>query len=1607
MCIPRFIYSFAVSVVALLASVFGMHDALAQWTYRVAPEPYIRNISVFTGVPAVGSNTLIVSTLTDGMYKIVDTGNQQTSSFQKINNGIPIPEVRFHSPIDINTIYAGTDGAGLFKTTNGGANWLPLNGSGAGALGCLNVRSFNFDTTPTPRLIVGTACRNNSGFYQSLDDGLTWSRLGNATLPDDVAVSATIRDVASNTFFLASSNYGVFKSVDSGATWAAANTGITTANGILNAFNVQFSSNAPSAGVSPTNLLTYVHGGGVYRSLDTGATWLPSEAGLPPGYAALGGIQKESNAFLYIGLDKQGMYKYTTSTNSWASWGNTATDNKTQVARSLGISGTTYYIGTIDGLAKTTNGAVTVNGVVNINGGGRINAITHDSVTPFTAYVTGSSLFKLDHISGNCNAGCAPMDTGITGNTIEGVPHQDSSNPAIFYVTTSNRGIFKSTNGGASFSAINNGLPNMIGQTSRLAIDENNPQTLYLGLGNAAGVFKSTNGGALWTASNNGLDTPDKRSIVTVTQDHNNTNIVYAATNAGLYKSINGGANWALSYSATDSGGSLLPVNAIRVRTGSSSEIYIANNHTNANGSLAASSGIHKSIDGGVSWTNILPNQKASQVRVLNNGEIFAGISNSNPNPAVYRSTDGGATFQSYSVGLNGSDIRTFGVAADRTAVLSLALENGLYSHDASTPATVALSATITEAPFVMNTLYFDPQATNTTSASRAATVTNNTATTANIAGFGTNNNDEFTVQSHTCGTSLAPTASCTVNVVFRPLFTGDRSDTLAAIGPITGISIPVGGIGTGAQPAGMYSMVPGMVPAYPGLANTANLREMSFGNQAIGTSRTLSFTLRSIGSVPLNISAVAIDNAQFTLGGSCAGPFPLAVAGGGSCLMNVTYTPTSSGTLLANLSVTSDSTLGPAGRINIALTGVGENPSVDGSLIPAFGDGGRTFISSGPYGTESAESVAKQADGKTLVLSVGRNAVENGFSIPVLTRLNLDGTLDTSWGTAGYVRLPTPVPSGFSGVNEGRLFVLPSGKIIVSIDYNTPSNGNDAMVYRLLDTGVIDTTFGTAGITTLSDFGARSSLYADGRILVGGLVASSFPALNHLAFVRLTADGAPDVSFGTNGRSDVFLLDSVQLGQGFTHLSIAADGKILFSYPFGVGAARDIAIYRLTADGAQDTTWGSAGRVNVAATSREDNVRLTRFQSDGKLLILSRTLQPTGTVYEILLTRLNADGTTDTSFGVNGVVETIIGTPGSTTNLAQDMQILADGKIVVAGHRNNGALGRDIFLIRYLSNGTIDTTFGIGGIKDVTLTRQNEFVRSLFIDNDGSLLVSGNTSLTDTDRGNLIGTGYVLKVKNTVGAALVNLTVNKVGSGSVTSDVGGINCGGTCVASLAGGTVITLTATPASGSTFTGWSDPTCPGVGTCTITISAATTITANFSGGAVSLVNVLSRKTHGVAGSQNLAIEAGIAISGAVTVEPRTIGAGHSIVFQFSGPVTSVGSASAKDAASVDVGSTAVGFAGNEVIVTLTNVPNNRRATISVNNVNATGLNVSRTMGFLLGDVNNSRSVNPSDTSAVKARSGQATTTQNFQFDVNASGSINASDISAVKARSGSAL
>ncbi|MBL0121935.1 MAG: D-alanyl-D-alanine carboxypeptidase family protein [Betaproteobacteria bacterium] len=107
----------------------------------------------------------------------------------------------------------------------------------------------------------------------------------------------------------------------------------------------------------------------------------------------------------------------------------------------------------------------------------------------------------------------------------------------------------------------------------------------------------------------------------------------------------------------------------------------------------------------------------------------------------------------------------------------------------------------------------------------------------------------------------------------------------------------------------------------------------------------------------------------------------------------------------------------------------------------------------------------------------------------------------------------------------------------------------------------------------------------------------------------------------------------------------------------------------------------------------------------------------------------------------------------------------------------------------------------------------------------------------------------------------------------------------------------------------------------------------------------------------------------------MEPRSIGAGHTVVFQFDGAITTPGVVTAVDSTGAPVSLNVPALLpGNEILVTLPNVADNRRVTISLAGINGVS-NAHASMGFLLGDVNNSRAVDATDLAAVKAYSRQA--------------------------------
>jgi alpha-tubulin suppressor-like RCC1 family protein len=200
-----------------------------------------------------------------------------------------------------------------------------------------------------------------------------------------------------------------------------------------------------------------------------------------------------------------------------------------------------------------------------------------------------------------------------------------------------------------------------------------------------------------------------------------------------------------------------------------------------------------------------------------------------------------------------------------------------------------------------------------------------------------------------------------------------------------------------------------------------------------------------------------------------------------------------------------------------------------------------------------------------------------------------------------------------------------------------------------------------------------------------------------------------------------------------------------------------------------------------------------------------------------------------------------------------------------------------------------------------------------------------------------------------------------------------------------------------------------------TCTLTARNAigsssaspTATTTPSTTPALTLASAYSRKSHGGVGPFDVELDLTPQITQAVTVEPRIIGNGHVIVFRFNQPITQPGSATAVDAANANLGTVAnVSVLDTDVLVTLTGIPDSQRATVTLRNVNNTGINTAYpvSMGFLVGDVTNSRSVNAGDIGAIKAKIGQSVGLTTYRYDVNTSGIIDAQDVSMVKARAG---
>ncbi|MGB3344062.1 MAG: T9SS type A sorting domain-containing protein [Aequorivita sp.] len=327
-------------------------------------------------------------------------------------------------------------------------------------------------------------------------------------------------------------------------------------------------------------------------------------------------------------------------------------------------------------------------------------------------------------------------------------------------------------------------------------------------------------------------------------------------------------------------------------------------------------------------------------------------------------------------------------------------------------------------------------------------------------------------------------------------------------------------------------------------------------------------------------------------------------------------------------------------------------------------------------------------------------------------------GTLDPTFGTNGVVT--TAVHPNYN-VAETTV-VQTDGKILVAGNAGTPSTYQMA-VARYNEDGSLDTSFGGEGtlrfpVGSVKSFVMDMAQQPDGKILLGGRTWDNVSG--DFAVVRLNEDGSFDDNFGTNG---IFRIETAET-EASEAMALLDDGTILM-----VGYKDDnFTVAKINTDGSLDTTFGMNGWVVLTfdgASSYADDLAI---QGDGKIVISGFALNGQNR-FQVAAARLNADGSTDNSFGTDGKV---IFNVGEWNDFGEGVAIQSDGKILIGGHKwiSNIEQRHDLFVARLNTDGSIDTSYGNNGAATARLVDGANYAGDMVLQADDKPILAGYTIL-------------------------------------------------------------------------------------------------------------------------------------------------------------------------------------------------------------------------------------------------------------------------------------
>ena len=178
----------------------------------------------------------------------------------------------------------------------------------------------------------------------------------------------------------------------------------------------------------------------------------------------------------------------------------------------------------------------------------------------------------------------------------------------------------------------------------------------------------------------------------------------------------------------------------------------------------------------------------------------------------------------------------------------------------------------------------------------------------------------------------------------------------------------------------------------------------------------------------------------------------------------------------------------------------------------------------------------------------------------------------------------------------------------------------------------------------------------------------------------------------------------------------IQPDGKIVVSGATGISSSINTGVSRYNTDGTIDTTFGTNGKVSFSSgTGTKSYIYDMALQTDGKIVMAGYRWD--GSQGDFLMARVNANGTLDNTFGVNGVAVF----DDANSEVAESFAINADGSFIVSGYVND-----NYTLLKVKNNGTIDTAFGTNGWVTTPFKGLSASSKSTSINAAGRIIVGG-----------------------------------------------------------------------------------------------------------------------------------------------------------------------------------------------------------------------------------------------------------------------------------------